>query len=80
MGMTWEEEMKVIYDSPKIRLRRIHFGNVGLRSVKIVLSTWPFLKVVSQLGNGHGPRDEGGREQISSRVVTSTLNASQLTL
>ena len=61
MGMTWEEEIKVIYDSPKIRPRRIHLGNVGPRSVKTVLLTWPFLKVASQLGNGHGARDEGGR-------------------
>ena len=61
MRMTWEEEIKVIYDSPKIRPRRIHFGNVDPRSVKIVLLTWPFLKVASQLGNGHGARDEGGR-------------------
>ena len=61
MGMTWEEEIKVIYDSPKIRPRMIHLGNVGPRSVKIVLSTWPFLEVASQLGNGHGARDEVGR-------------------
>ena len=61
MGMTWEEEIKVIYDSPKIRPRMIHLRNVGPRSVKIVLLTWPFLKVASQLGNGHGARDEGGR-------------------
>ena len=61
MGMTWKEEIKVIYDSPKIRSRRIHLGNVGLRPVKTVLSPWPFLKLASQLGNGHGARDEGGR-------------------
>ena len=61
MGMTWEEEIKVIYDSLKIRPRRIHLGNVGPRSVKTVLSPWPFLKVASQLGNGHGARDEGER-------------------
>ena len=61
MGMTWEEEIKVIYDSPKIRPRRIHLGNVGLRLVKTVLLPWPFLKVASQLGNEHGARDEGGR-------------------
>ena len=61
MGMTWEEEIRVIYDSPKIRPRRIHLKNVGPRSVKIVLSTWPSLKVASQLGNVHGAKDEGGR-------------------
>ena len=61
MGMTWEEEIKVIYDSPKIRSRMIHLENVGLKSVKTVLSPWPFLKVASQLGNEHGARDEGGR-------------------
>ena len=61
MGMTWEEEINVIYDSPKIHPRRIHLGNVGPRSMKIDLSTWPFLKVASQLGNGHGAGDEGGR-------------------
>ena len=61
MEMTWEEEMKVVYVSPKIRLKRIHLRNVGPRSVKIVLSTWPSLKVASQLGNVHGARDEGGR-------------------
>ena len=61
MGITWEEEIKVIYDSLKVCLRRIHLKNVGPRSVRIVLSTCPFLKVASQLGNGHGARDEGGR-------------------
>ena len=61
MGMTWEEEINVIYDSPKIRPRRIYYRNIGPRSVKIVSSTWPFLKVASQLRNGHGARDEGGR-------------------
>ena len=61
MGMTWEEVIKVIYDSPKIRPRRIHLGVVGPRSMKIVLSIWPFLKVASQLGNGHGAWDKGGR-------------------
>ena len=38
MGMTWEEEIKVIYDSLKICPRRIYLGNVGPRSVKTVLS------------------------------------------
>ena len=61
MGMTWEEEIRVIYDSPKIRPRMIHLENVGPRSVKIVLSIWPFLKVASQLWNGLGARDEGRR-------------------
>ena len=61
MGMTWEEEIRVIYDGPKIRPRRIHLENVGPRSVKIDLSTWPFLKIASQLGNGHRARDEEGR-------------------
>ena len=61
MGMTWEEEVKVIYDSPKIRLRRIHLENVGPRSVKTILSPRPLLKVASQLGNGHRATDEGGR-------------------
>ena len=61
MRMTWKEEMKVIYDSPKICLRMIHLGNVGPRSVKIILLTWPSLKVASQLGNGNGARDEGGK-------------------
>ena len=61
MGMTWEEEIKVIYDSPKIHSRMIHLGNVGSKSVKTVLSPWPFLKVASQLENEHGARDEGGR-------------------
>ena len=61
MEMTWEEEIKVIYDSPKLRPRMIHLGNIGLRSVKTVLSPWPFLKVASQLGYGRGARDEGRR-------------------
>ena len=61
MGMTWEEEINVIYDSPKIRSRMIHLGNVGPKSVKTVLPPWPFLKVASQLENEHGARDEGGR-------------------
>ena len=54
--MTWEEETV-----SEIHPRRIHLGNVGLRLVKTVLSPRPFLKVASQLGNGHGARDEGGR-------------------
>ena len=61
MGITWEEEIKVIYDSPKVRSRRIHLENVGPRFVRIVLLTCPFLKVATQLGNGHGVGDEGGR-------------------
>ena len=61
MGLTWEEEINVIYDSPKIRPRRVYLGNVGSRSVKTVLSPYRLLKVASQLGNGHGARDEGGR-------------------
>ena len=61
MGIAWEEEIMVIYDSPKVCPRRVHLRNVGPRSVRIVLSTCPFLKVASQLGNGHGARDEGGR-------------------
>ena len=61
MGITWEEEIKVIYDSPKARPRRIHLGNIGPRFVIIVLSTCPFLNFASQLGNGHGAKDEGGR-------------------
>ena len=61
MGMTWEEEIKVIYDSPKIHPRMIHLGNVGPKLVKNVLLPWPFLKVTSQLGNERGVRDEGGR-------------------
>ena len=47
MGMIWEEKTKVINDNPKICPRRIHLRNVGLRSVKTVLSIWPFLKVES---------------------------------
>ena len=58
--MTKEEEIKVIYDSPKIGPRRIHLENVGPRSVKIFSSTWPFLKIASQLWNGHG---QGMREE-----------------
>ena len=54
MGMTWEEEIKVIYDSPKIHPRMIHLGNVGPKLVKNVLLPWPFLKVTSQLGNERG--------------------------
>ena len=51
MRMTWEEEIV-----SEIHPRRIHLGNVGPRSVKIVLSPWPFLKVASQLGNGYGAK------------------------
>ena len=56
MRMTWEEETV-----SEIRPRMIHLVNVGPRLVKTVLSPWPFLKVASQLGNGHGVKDEGGR-------------------
>ena len=58
MGMVWEDEIKIVYDSPNYvrgeSLSQKHRSEVN----ETVLSPWTFLKVALQLGNGHGTRDE----------------------
>ena len=80
MGVALTEELKVIMVIPNLSEVKSHLGTFVRGDLKpSYLSEYSF-NVTSWQGVEHWIRGEGGGKQISTRVVTSTINTAQLTL
>ena len=78
--MALKEELKVIVVIPNLSEVKSHLGTFVRSDLKPSYPSEYSFNVTSWQGVEHWIRGEGGGKQISTRTVTSTIKAAQLTL